>query len=166
MKTYNYWLLVLSACFLSLTSAALSQTQQPLTVIAAVAPKPPLVMAVQLKAQEAVFVEVQVNEQGAVTSAKAIAGPPVLTRAAQDAALRWRFNPGNDTDKIRSARLAFIYSLLPKNTPSGELGAIFTPPYKIEIRELRDWMVVRMHMHESTTEPKRKARRSPGKPKA
>ena len=57
-------------------------------------PKPPYPpIAKQLGIQGTVNVQVLVDETGKVISAKAVAGNPALTRAAQQAALNARFSP-------------------------------------------------------------------------
>jgi periplasmic protein TonB len=54
-------------------------------------PYPP--MALQIRAQGAVNVQILVDEQGKVVSAQAINGHPMLVAAAKEAALRARFTP-------------------------------------------------------------------------
>ena len=57
-------------------------------------PQPPYPrMAIQIRAQGAVNVQILVDEQGKVVSAQAVSGHPLLTAAARDAAMHARFTP-------------------------------------------------------------------------
>jgi TonB family protein len=47
-----------------------------------------------------VRVEVTVNEQGAVKSAKVVGGNPVLADAAVKAVQKWRFEPGPEETRV------------------------------------------------------------------
>lgn len=51
------------------------------------------VIARQVKAQGSVIIELTINEQGAVESARAISGHPLLREPALNAARAWRWNP-------------------------------------------------------------------------
>jgi protein TonB len=55
-----------------------------------------------------VIVSVHIDEQGNVTSAKAVEGPGLLRQAAENAAKQWKFNPARrngravqDTQQVR-----------------------------------------------------------------
>jgi TonB family protein len=64
-------------------------------------------------AQGPVTVEIVVNEDGGVESAKAVSGHPLLQQAAVDAAKEWRFSPtrlsGNPV-KV-SGKISFVFAL-------------------------------------------------------
>ena len=51
------------------------------------------VIARQLKIQGVVEVEAVIGEDGAVEHVKAVSGSPVLTKAAGDALMKWKFKP-------------------------------------------------------------------------
>ena len=66
----------------------------PITGLAILLPKPPYpILAKQAGAHGPVNVQVLIDETGKVVSAKAISGHPLLTAAAQQAAMGARFSP-------------------------------------------------------------------------
>ncbi|HTX38190.1 MAG TPA: energy transducer TonB [Bryobacteraceae bacterium] len=62
------------------------------------APDYPLI-AKQLKIQGVVEVEAVIGEDGAVEHVKTVSGSPVLTKAAGDALLKWKFKPFTEDGK-------------------------------------------------------------------
>lgn len=56
-------------------------------------------MARQIRAEGEVTVEVDIDATGNISSAKAIAGPPVLRMAAVDAVRHWKYQPATLGDK-------------------------------------------------------------------
>ena len=98
----------------------------------AVAPGyPPLAVAGRVGGS--VAVDVRVSERGVVISATVAEGDALLRQASLDAARLWQFKPQPSS---HPARLIFSYKLMPKNTPEAELGAIFKPPYWVEVRKV------------------------------
>ena len=71
---------------------AYSDSFEPAVVIKKVAPAYPAV-ARSTRAGGLVVVSVDINDQGEVTSAKAVEGPMLLRQAAEEAARRWKFQP-------------------------------------------------------------------------
>ena len=75
-----------------------------------VSPKYPT-MAKDAKVEGAVVVEVQVSDSGRVVSARALSGHPLLRASAEEAALKWRFEPvtvdGAPTESIGIIRFYF-----------------------------------------------------------
>ena len=101
-------------------------------VEAAVAPVYPE-LAVVGRIAGSVVVAVRVSKQGAVTDANVVEGEDLLRQASLSAARQWRFRaPSSPTD----LQLIFTYKLMPKGTPESELGAIFRPPYTVEVRRI------------------------------
>ena len=45
------------------------------------------------KVEGVVILEAEINSEGAVTNVRVVSGHPLLTRAASDAVVQWRFNP-------------------------------------------------------------------------
>ncbi len=79
-----------------------------------------------------VIVAVRVSAKGDVAEATVIEGDALLRQASLEAARQWRFHAATS----REVRLIFTYKLMPKNTPEAELGAIFRPPYTVEVRRI------------------------------
>jgi TonB family protein len=103
----------------------------PPAVTVAVAPNY-FLTALHSHASGEVVVEVRINSEGSVTSTEAVSGTPVLAAGSRQVARRWKFAPARDKS-IRTARLTFIYRLVPRDTPVNELVAVFKPPYRVEI---------------------------------
>ncbi|HJP94929.1 MAG TPA: energy transducer TonB [Pyrinomonadaceae bacterium] len=80
-----------------------------------------------------VVVAVKIASDGSVTSSEAISGSAVLAAGSMQVARRWKFATMKDKNQIRSARLTFVYRLVPRDTPSDQLLPIFKPPYRVEI---------------------------------
>ncbi len=102
-----------SVLALSLASVALAQ--EPVRIsskdaisAATVKPQPQLPMiARQLKLQGAVEIDVTIDEDGAVSKADSIKGNPVLAKAAQDAAKKWKFKPFKEGKVIATLTFEF-----------------------------------------------------------
>ena len=130
--------LILSFAFILFVSAHTVQAQsdtispkqeeQPV-VTKAVAPHgyPPIAVAV--KAEGKVIVEVTLNAQGEVKGARAVAGHPLLQNFAATTARRWQFAPTTEDSKERSARLTFIFRLVSREDQE---ATSFNPPYEVE----------------------------------
>jgi TonB family protein len=126
-------LIVTLILILQISSASTALTNDQPTVVTAVAPVfPPIAQAANVGGD--VLVEVKINSDGAVTSAKAISNYKLLRAAAEDAAKRWRFNPSAEKSDEHTATLTFTFQVMPRCSPSNELTSIFYPPYKIEAR--------------------------------
>src|SRR5712691_7149974 len=89
------------------------------SVTAAVAPNFPLI-ALHSHTSGEVVIEVKINSDGSVTSAEAVSGNQVLVGSSRQIARRWKFAPTKDKN-IRTARLTFVYRLVPRDTPPDEL---------------------------------------------
>jgi TonB family protein len=78
-------------------------------VVTATKPAYPI-YAVAERISGEVVVDVKINAAGIVTSANTAKGHRLLSKAAKEAALRWRFNsvPGHS---LRPARLTFVFAL-------------------------------------------------------
>lgn len=90
-------------------------------------------LAVTGRVAGAVTIDVRVSERGEVAAAEVAEGDPLLRQSSLDAARLWRFHgqPGG-----HAARLVFSFRLMPKNTPEAQLGAVFRPPYRVEVRKI------------------------------
>lgn len=130
----------------------LAQDAPPLAVEEAVAPTyPPL--AILGRAAGSVLVDVRVSA-GAVSNASVSEGDPLLRQASLDAARLWRFRTQSEA---RNLKLIFSFRLMPKGTPEPELGAIFRPPYAVEVRKITPEPV--HHFARSGSDPARQASR-------
>ncbi len=79
------------------------------------------------------IVAVKIASDGSVTSTEAVSGNSVLVAGSMQIARRWKFAPTKDKNRIRTARLTFVYRLVPRDTPVDELLPIFKPPYRVEV---------------------------------
>ncbi|HVN04161.1 MAG TPA: TonB family protein [Bryobacteraceae bacterium] len=112
-----------------LACACLAQAPDP-GVEVAVAPVYPE-LAVTGRISGSVIVDIHVTEQGAVESTAAPEGDALLRQAATDAARQWRFQARSAR---RDLKLIFSFRLMPKGTPEAQLGAVFRPPFTVEVR--------------------------------
>ena len=148
MKFYKTSIAVACAIALSAVTQMIlpvhAQTSgEPTSVVLAVAPTfPPVAAATNTCGS--VVIETRINAAGEVTSAKIIEGDSLLRRikAFEETARRWRFTKGLDG---RILLITFDLSIMPRNTPPGELTPIFTLPYKVEIRHLPFDSIVDSH---------------------
>jgi TonB family protein len=85
-------------------------------------------------AEAEVIVEVRINSAGDVSSATIVEATPYFPRDVSfvNTAKQWKFEPSDAGS--RSARLTFIFSILPKGTPLRNLTSIYTAPYTFEVR--------------------------------
>ncbi len=104
--------------------------EQP-KVISAAAPVFPAIALAARQLGE-VVVEVKIDSAGKVTSARAD-GPPLLRRASEVAARRWKFAAAEGNSDARTARLTFVFRESEKRLPESEVTPVFVPPYKIEV---------------------------------
>lgn len=81
-----------------------------------------------------VVVEVNVNSDGNVTSAKTVSVTLFRDTSFETTAKRWRFAPSSDGKEERIAQIKFILRIMPKDTPLDQLTTIYTAPYQIEVR--------------------------------
>jgi TonB family protein len=96
---------------------------------AAVAPKyPPLAALARMSGS--VAVRVAIDDSGSVTKAEVVSGHPLLSKAAVEAAKKWRFESA--PIQTRTTELKFRFSLLPEQNDS-DLQTTFFPPDVIEI---------------------------------
>ncbi len=117
-------------CATAALAMQLSSSDEPPIVVTAVAPSyPPIAVAVN--AGGTVITEVEVNAAGEVITALGTSGHPLLRRAAENTARRWRFTPAAVT---RMVRLTFIFRIMPRETTADELTPVFRPPYQVEVR--------------------------------
>jgi TonB family protein len=112
-----------------------SASESP-AVIAAVAPTAYPAIALSANAHGEVIVEVQVNTEGKVESAKVISGHPLLQSVSEVAAKQWKFSSAEGVPKARTVKLTFAYREVDKGpTPKlHEFTTVFLPPYKVEIQ--------------------------------
>ena len=80
-----------------------------------------------------VVIKVKINSEGSVTSSTVVSGNHVLAAGSGQVARRWKFVPIASKDSVRTARLTFVYRLVPRDTPADELLPIFKPPYRVEV---------------------------------
>jgi TonB family protein len=115
-----------------LASTCLAQETSAPAIEEAVAPVYPE-LAVVGRVAGSVIVAVHVSRQGVVTEATIADGEALLRQSSLDAARQWRFHAQADASDLK---LIFSYKLMPKNTPEAQLGAVFRPPYTVEVRRI------------------------------
>ena len=112
-----------------------SPTTDTPAVLSAVAPYYPLI-ALTAHAIGTVVVAVEVDAKGIVTFAKATSGHPLLQKACETTAMRWRFVEAEAASGKRQARLTFVFRFsedTPK-APEDKYDLItFKPPYQVEV---------------------------------
>jgi hypothetical protein len=110
-------------------------SEQP-EVLTAVSPTfPPILVAANISGRTTV--EVTVNAKGEVVSTKIIEGHPLIKQMIKlfdDTLRRWRFSAIEEEGKKRTAKIAFVFTIVPERTPEADITTIFKPPYELEIR--------------------------------
>jgi TonB family protein len=125
---------VLAIAISALVVIAQSNSSDSPMVISAVAPiYPPI--ARQARAASDTTVEIEIDREGKVTSAKSKGGHPLFRTVAEEAARRWVFSAAS-TDTKRKVPLTLSFRILPPKTPVYEATSVYYPPYKIEVRVL------------------------------
>ncbi len=103
------------------------------TVVAAVAPiLPPI--ARQARVEGDVKVEVKIDENGNVQSTKVVAGHPLVSKASETAAKKWKFSPLGQEPSIRTVELTFSFDCVDKDKLAPDSTIIFIPPYEVEVK--------------------------------
>ena len=119
--------LMIPAMFLGCT--LLSTPGNSLIPKAAVAPKyPPLAALARVSGN--VAVRVAIDGSGGVTKAELVSGHPLLSKAAVEAAKKWRFERA--PIQSRTTEVKFRFSLLPERDES-DVQTTFFPPDEVEI---------------------------------
>jgi TonB family protein len=130
--------LIVAVVFLSaaaLTTVWGSSAEDQPSVISAVAPIfPPTAIAANINGS--VVIEVKIDVNGKVTATQIIEGHPLLrqVRSFEDTARRWQFRPVAGSEALRTARLTFVFRIMPKETSTDELTPVYAPPYQVEVR--------------------------------
>jgi TonB family protein len=135
MKLYKSLLVLTTIILLGYLTIAQTNNSESPVVVSAFAPPYPLI-AKYAKAKGDVFVDVEIDNSGKVTSAKASDAYPLLRRISEEAAHRWIFAQAPNGREKRKVRLTFSFKILPKETSGLEATAVFYPPYKIEVRAI------------------------------
>jgi hypothetical protein len=104
-------------------------TDQP-AVVAAVAPVFPAIARVA-HVKDDVSTEVTIQSDGTVHATKSISGHPLLLKACEVAAKKWKFSPSSERD--RQVRLTFSFAVIDGGKSDPEYTITFMPPYKIEV---------------------------------
>jgi TonB family protein len=125
--------LVVALAVLVSANVAASFQQPPVepTVAVAVAPEFPPAAALA-GASGDVIVEVKISEDGGVSAARSLGGHPLLSKAAESAALRWRFAPSPNGVGQRVVRLTLTFDVIRWNDHSSA-SSVFVPPYQVKV---------------------------------
>src|SRR5262245_22520787 len=113
---------------------ALAETRQieELTVVSTAAPVyQPIARAAN--SQGEVIVSVSVNDHGEVIAAQALEGHILLRKAAESAALKWKFNSLSKTSKTRVGQITFSFKIELEEAVGVKDDVTFTPPGRLEI---------------------------------
>ena len=124
----------LQCSFFTAVSAitCLAQQAPSIAVQEAVAPAYPAAAA-EKRTGGTVIVTARISEQGTVLDATAPKADPLLREASLNAARLWRFET---QPKLAELKLTFTFRLMPKGTSEAQLGAVFRPPYAVEVRKI------------------------------
>jgi len=137
MSIPKYISLLFGALLVSAASVAAFEfyppqsSEQPVVVSAAAPIFPPIAAAARATGE--VIVEVKINQAGEVTSAKTQGSHPLLRKACEIAAARWKFAPAGEGAGSRSARLTFVFRITDKEMSEAEITPVFMPPYRVEV---------------------------------
>lgn len=100
-------------------------------VVAAVAPDfPPIARSAH--AQGDVVVEVTLASDGTVENSKSLSGHPLLQKAAENAAMKWKF--ASVDERPSKVRLVFSFGDADGKKSDPELMITFMPPHKVAVR--------------------------------
>ena len=131
MKT---WVILGGLAFLSLfvaTGVFRSQTNDQLTVVAAVAPMhPPIARSAHTIGN--VVVQVTINSHGDVETSTVLSGHPLLQKACKEVAKKWKFVSATEKHS-RSVDLTFTFGRVESGESVPEFTTTFMPPYKVEV---------------------------------
>src|SRR5262245_38772426 len=113
---------------------AIAGTRQveELTVVSTAAPACPP-MARLANAQGEVTVSVSVNAQGEVIAAQALEGHVLLRKAAESAALKWKFNSLSQTSNTRVGQITFSFKIELEAEVGVKDDITFKPHGRLEI---------------------------------
>jgi hypothetical protein len=80
---------------------------------------------------------VKINAKGEVVEVKTKGGHPLLRKACESAARRWRFAEAADPKAVRTVDISFFYSSREDDIPKSQEDEYdlitFTLPYRIEV---------------------------------
>src|SRR5262245_12769462 len=113
---------------------AIAETRhiEELTVVSTAAPVyPPIARAAN--AQGEVIVSISVNSQGDVIAALALEGHELLRKAAESAALKWKFNSLSQKSNTRVGQITFSFKFELEEAVEVKDDIIFTPPGRLEL---------------------------------
>jgi TonB family protein len=103
------------------------------TVVAAVASVLPPI-ARQARVESDVKVEVKIDEKGNVQSAKVISGHPLVSKASETAAKKWKFSPLDQKTSVRTVQLTFSFDCVDLEKLAPDSTITFIPPYAVEVK--------------------------------
>ena len=101
-------------------------------------------------AQQTAAIAVEEAVAPAYPAAAVAGGHASLRQACLEAARLWRFSA---QPASRDVKLTFLFRLMPKNTPEAQLGAVFRPPYTVEVRKIAAEKVTHYARDGSEAEP-------------
>lgn len=135
MRIFKFGLIFVIIILFNPVVIAQKENSDSPAVISAVAPVYPAI-AKAARIEGDIYVDVEVDRNGKVTSADARSASRLLRKIVEDTARRWSFSPAPNGEKKRKARLTFTFRIMPEKTPVTETTSIFYPPYKIEVRTI------------------------------
>jgi TonB family protein len=113
---------------------AIAETRQveELTVVSTAAPVyPPIAHVANVQGE--VIVSVSVNAPGDVIAAQVLEGHALLRKAAESAALKWKFNSLSQSTNTRVGQIIFSFKLALEEAVGVNDDVTFTPPGRLEI---------------------------------
>lgn len=80
-----------------------------------------------------IVVEAKINSEGNVTATKTIAFTLFTDLSVEQTARQWVFER-NTNRKERTAKIKFVFRIMPRDTDSTNLTTIFRYPFEVEVR--------------------------------
>lgn len=131
LKAFAASALLCGLCYLAPGLAqSVRGTEQPSVISPSSPAYPPLAVVTGTRGN--VVVQVDVEPDGSVSSARTLEGHPLLRKAAEDAALRWRFNAAS-ISTVRPARLEFVFDILLDESTVTADDSRFVPPNRLAL---------------------------------
>lgn len=134
MKNYQALLkistvVVLMFAVVAFVPAVCTKAQSPdlPAIVSAVSPTIPPV-AINIRISGSIVVELTLDGEGKVTSAKAVEGVSLFQKSAEQAVLQWKFAPSKEIS--RTLRLTLVYP----QVSYGEFAYISVLPYKMNLK--------------------------------
>jgi hypothetical protein len=127
-----FLLIVLSILISSQTAIGKEIGETPIVKKAFACPYPTIALVARISGK--VIIEVEIDEQGFVKSAKTIEGHVLLNSLAEISAKKWVFNSMENKPQ-RTAQIIYNFIIVPFNGRAEDYSPVFISPNEFEIRD-------------------------------